>query len=310
MMSIAPNRLVHLLALGALLVTISGCGDEGPAAGTSRVSVLMTDAPGDFVTAVVTIEQVYLQGSGGRTVLRDTSVTTNLLTLVNDTATLVDRVDVEEGTYSQLRFVISGAYIEVESDGGGTTLYATDPGYAGLPEGAAIDGELQTPSFDTSGVKVKLDGDAFHVTGEHSIILVDFDVAQTFGKAAGNSGRWVMKPVIKGARVDLSANLTVRVTSADGIVFPVVDGAALDLGDLEVVLTNDNGDPEALPLADLDGDDTFEARFKYLFPGSFDVRLRYGAEAHATTGPASPLSVALSSGEDESVSLELLLLEL
>ncbi len=303
------THAVLLLALGVLLATASSCGgDEDPAMG--QVSVQMTDAPGDFVTAVVTIDEIYLQGSGGRTVLSNHSVTTNLLTLANDTVTLVDHVHVEEGSYSQLRFVISGAYIEVENEEGGTTIYATDPDYAGLPDGVTADGELQTPSFDTSGVKVKLDGDTFHVDGEHSIILVDFDVAQSFGKAAGNSGRWVMKPVIKGANIELSANLTVRVTPGDDMVFPVVDGAPLQLGALEVVLTNENGDPEALSLLDADADGTFEATFRYLLPGSFEVTLRYDEEAQVTTLPASPVSVALPSGADESVSLELLLLEL
>ena len=67
----------------------------------------------------MTIDEIYLQGSDGRTVLRDRDTTVNLLTLANDAATLVDEAIVPAGSYEQLRFVISGAYIEVEGDGGG-----------------------------------------------------------------------------------------------------------------------------------------------------------------------------------------------
>ena len=82
------------------------------------LSIRLTDATGDFKKAVVTIDRVTLQPGNDSTaqaiVLRDTPITTDLLTLANDVATLVDGAVVPAGTYGQLRFVISGAYIEVE----------------------------------------------------------------------------------------------------------------------------------------------------------------------------------------------------
>ena len=175
------------LVLGLLPLAILGCSDS--ADGSGRVSVVLTDAPGDVLAAVVTIDEIYLQGSDGRTVLRDRDTTVNLLTLANDAAELVDEAVVPAGRYEQLRFVISGAYIEVEGAGGASEIYATSPDYAGLPEGAVVTGELQAPSLGQSGLKVQLGGDdSFVVPEDATIVLVDFDVSQSFGHAAGNSG--------------------------------------------------------------------------------------------------------------------------
>src|SRR5690606_35628407 len=119
----------------AALAIVGACTEGPTSTRMSRVNLLLTDAPGDVLAAVVTIEQIYLQGSdaegeGGRIVLRDEAVTTDLLTLVDDTQLLVDDVEVPEGMYGQLRFVISGGYIEVENDDGSTSIYASSTDYA------------------------------------------------------------------------------------------------------------------------------------------------------------------------------------
>ena len=188
----------------AAVVVLAGCsGDSsGPADGTARVTLLLTDAPGDIKTAMVTIDEIYLQGEDGdRVVLMDEPVTTDLLTLVDDYQTLLTDVEVPAGAYSQLRFVISGAYIEVERDGGATEFFASASDYTGLPEGAVVTGLLKMPSFNSSGLKVNFPGSLTLEEGE-TTLLVDFDVAQSFGKEAGQSGKWVMHPVITGEKTE------------------------------------------------------------------------------------------------------------
>src|SRR5690242_13310147 len=76
------------LALGA---AASCGGDATSSAGPARLSVLLTDAPGDVKAAVVTISEIDLQGSHGSTVLMNTPVTTDLLTLAGTTASLVSK---------------------------------------------------------------------------------------------------------------------------------------------------------------------------------------------------------------------------
>jgi hypothetical protein len=202
-----PNTLRRsLTALAtAAFVLVAGVSCDSPTALKSgKLSLLLTDAPGDVLKAVVTIDRIYLQPSedseAGRIILREEDVTTDLLTLVDSTQSLIEGFEIPAGSYAQLRFVISGAYIEVEGTEAGTsTIYASSPSYAGLPIGAVVGGSLQMPSFAQSGLKVQLPGDALVIGDDASVTLVvDFDVAKSFGKAAGASGMWVMTPVLNG----------------------------------------------------------------------------------------------------------------
>ena len=208
--------LVPALAATALATAAACAGDSPPTAaggdGDGRVSILLTDAPGDVVAAVVTIEQIYLtRGSdadeetpptegSARHVLFDRRMTVDLLTLAGAVDTVVRDAAVPAGSYGGIRLVVSGGYLEVENDDGTTSFYASSPDYEGLPEGVTADGELQKPSWASAGLKVQLPGGLTVSDDDSEAVLVDFDVKQSFGRQAGKSGKWVMRPVIKGAR--------------------------------------------------------------------------------------------------------------
>lgn len=319
-------RTIEKVFVGLLIacgyIVSSGCDDVGtgtPGPGVATLSVLLTDAPGDVVSAVVTITDIYLVGAeddtaaedddpaaSGRVYLRqDNPVTTDLLTLSNDVISLVDGVALPSGSYSQLRFVISGAYLEVEGPGEGTTIYATSADYDGLPVGATVDGDLMCPSCSSSGFKVKLDSFAASTVelsdGSDETLLVDFDVSQSFGKQAGNSGKWVMSPVLKAVSNDDSAEIAVSLDAADGLEFPVVDEVATSLADFSASLTPAaGGDPTVIALADADGDGTFEASFRHVLPGDYDVSIVGPETLEFTTDPASPVvATAAEAGEVE-----------
>lgn len=189
-----------LMAAG-LLVTTASC-DSPAGLRTGELTLLLTDAPGDVVSAVVTIDRIYLQGSDssetGRIILREEDVTTDLLTLVGTTQELIAGVDVPVGTYGQLRFVVSGAFVEIENADGSTSIYASSPDYAGLPAGATVAGELVMPSLAQTGIKVNLPNDAIVIVEDGSVnLVVDFDVLQSFKSATAN--RWMMTPVLQGS---------------------------------------------------------------------------------------------------------------
>jgi hypothetical protein len=112
--------------------------------------------------------------------------------------TLLGGVEVPAGAYGQLRFVVSGACILVEG-ATGNTVYKTSPEFECPAQGDA-EGLLIAPSFDASGLKVEFGGSLELAEGE-TTLLVDFDVAQSFGQVAGQSGSWVMTPVITGEQV-------------------------------------------------------------------------------------------------------------
>ena len=282
--------LLPLFALGAL----GACADS-TGVRPGKISILLTDAPGDVKAAVVTISEIYLQGSG-RIVLRDTPVTIDLLTLAGSTAMLVDEATVPAGTYSQLRFVVTDAYIEVENADGTTSIYASSPGYAGLPSGARVAGELQMPSFAQSGLKVDLPGGSVRIDGDQRILLVDFDVAQSFGHAAGGSGRWVMHPVIHATDLVASGTLTVTLRPAQGVTLPTINTHQVTLGEFKAALSNAAGSREELAMADANGDGVYEAVFRFLMPGAYSLDLAGPATINFVTTPARPLAIQVGSG--------------
>lgn len=219
------------LPLLATLAMAACGGDAGTAGdGNARLSIRLTDAPGDLAEAWVKIDRVYLQGSGdgdaGRTDLLTAATDwVDLLTLSGGrTAELVDGAVVPAGRYSELRFVVCEAYV-VTREG---DVYASRD--AELPGGVQADGQLHMPSACSSGFKVKFPADsAVNLDAESTILTVDFDVSQSFGHQAGNSGRWIMHPVMHASTVGFAGGIGGTVSVAQGVALPTCGGAAVDL---------------------------------------------------------------------------------
>jgi Domain of unknown function (DUF4382) len=286
----AGIRSVTALIFASALA-LGGCGDsQGP--GTARFSVKLTDAPGPFKTAKVTIAEVYLQGSGGKTSLTTTPTTVNLLELQNATLDLVKDVEVPTGSYNQLRIVLTGGYVELQ-DG---SIFASSPDYEGLPAGAVVTGDLQMPSLGQTGIKVTLPGTALDVTGPQKIVLLDFDVSQSFGHETGNPGGWVMHPVIKGAEIETTGTVSVSLKLKDGVTLPEVNGNQVTLADFTAKLGTET---QAL---DANGN----ASFAFVLPDTYPLYFTGPAGLTFTTDPvatqANPIQVVVTSGQAASAS--------
>jgi hypothetical protein len=258
---------------------------------------LLTDAPGDFKAAVVTISKIYLQGDGGATVLREQPFTTDLLKLRDSFATLVQGMDVPQGTYSQLRLVLQDAYIEVET-ANGSRIYSTSPNYAGLPAGVTPTGVLHWPSAGSSGLKVKMPEDKLVVGAGQTVVLIDFDVQESFGHEAGNSGRWIMHPVVKATDVTFGGFVVARLQLGSGITLPAVAGQAITLAAFSARLTPvGGGAPVTLALTDADGDGVFEAMFKGLLPGQYTLNFVVPTGLLATFGVTLPITLTVAENQ-------------
>lgn len=287
-------RLLALLALPLLAAgALAGCDSaSGGAASGGSFRVLLTDAPGDFERAVVTIDRVELHGDAGAVVLRDEPATVDLLTLQNEVMGLVDGVDVPAGSYAELRLVISGGFIEVEGEDGSTKIYASSDAYAAA-QGVEAAGRLQMPSYAQSGLKVKLPGGAVEVGGDEQVVLLDFNVAESFGRQAGQSGMWVMRPVVRASDFALTGTAEVSLALAGGVALP---SDTLSLADFTAELTKEGGEAVPVAFADANGDGTFTAAFRYLVPGAYSVAV-VGPEAIAFSADVElPLEVAVQSG--------------
>jgi hypothetical protein len=249
-----------MLVAVAAISLIGGCDSTDPS-GTARFSVVLTDAAGDVDQAVVRIERVELVGgSGGPLVLSSEPWTGDLTQLTNEFAMLVDEVVIPQGTYSQLRLIIPEACIGVETDGGPNEVHESEGASSEVSCDGTLTGPLQMPSLAQTGIKVVFQG-AIEVTGDTKIVMIDFNVEESFGKLAGGSGQWVMHPVIHGADLTFAGTLNVTAKFADGLV---------DLGNaIEDFSVSLDGSPSPpLPL-DEDG----KASFLYVVPGfrSLDV---------------------------------------
>jgi Domain of unknown function (DUF4382) len=203
------GRLSARVAVMALLVAVSACGSSpASSGGDTRLSIYLTDAAGDVDRAWVEITEIsFRMGSETLTYVPDETGLIELTALVDDLQLLTDEQEIEPGTLTELRLVIGDAVLESKS---GDVYVLGDPE---LPDGLQATGELQCPSCQQSGIKIKVSNDQVEVPeGDYALVL-DFDVAQTFGHRAGSSGRWIMHPVVH----------------ADLVATELVDGVADDL---------------------------------------------------------------------------------
>jgi hypothetical protein len=281
---------------GVMLLSVLGAAScsNGTSPGTGKLTVLLKDAAGDVQEAVVTISEITLQGSGGTLVLSTTPVTTDLLTLSSATASLVQAATIPAGSYSQLRFVITGGYLKVDNGDNTSNIYASTPDYAGLPAGATVDGSLQMPSFGQSGLKVTLPGGALTVAdGEEKIVVVDFNVAQSFGHVAGQSGSWVMHPVVAATDAAVSGSAKIILALDPAVTLP---GGAL-LSDFQATLTGSDGVDHVLNFTTSNPDGSVEADFTYLAPGDYTFTLTAPAGvASFDTAVPLPATITVTSG--------------
>lgn len=276
--------LAGVLALGA-------CDGGSTGTETPRLSIKLTDAPGDLTEAWVEIEQIYLQGDGGRIVLKDQSTgLINLLTLKNDVADLVKDAVVPAGTYSELRFVIGDAYIKAK-DG---KVYAKQG--TQLPAGTTASGTLNCPSCAQTGIKVKLPGGAVTLDDEAEILVVDFDVSQSFGRAAGRSGQWVMRPVLHATDFTASGTIAGAVAVAQGVALPECGGAPVTVAQFvpRAIIGTDTVASGAV-------ESTGAYKIRFVAPNTYTLgyapSLTFNNGQTVTfTAAATPASVSVSSG--------------
>jgi uncharacterized surface anchored protein len=284
-------RRLGLLSLG-VLGALSCSDSSGPGPGTSKLTLLLKDNPGDIQAAWVTISEINLQGSGGTIHLKDGDFTVDLLTLQSQLATLLQDAVIPAGTYTQLRFVISEACIQVEDIGGGSSFYASSAAYAttwcGAPDAP---GHLQMPSFSQSGLKVILPGNAITVPdGEDVTLIVDFDVQQSFGHVAGNSGQWVMHPVIKATGATLTGSIQVTLTPSQNVATIPTDAV------FTATITPASGG-DAIPV-DLTADNGFKATVNFLAPGDYSVSVTQAVPiANSTITQTTPTPTTVLPGE-------------
>jgi hypothetical protein len=117
---------------------------------------------------------------------------------------------------------------------------------------------------------------------------VDFDVSESFGHQAGNSGAWVMHPVIRATSVTTERPVSVTLALGDGVTLPT----GVTLAAFSAALSTNGGDPVDVQFEDPDADGIFTASFGFVSEGEYQLQLTWDAEgtgiATITTTPELP----------------------
>ncbi len=263
-----------------LLMLVAAACNDGTSSQTAQVSLALTDAAGDVDSVWVQLGEVYLQGGDGEghvTLLSEDDAAAlglvELTHLAGTTLDLVSDVEVGAGTYGQLRFIVKGAVLETEQ-GDVYTYNATHP------YGTPATGSLTCPSCSQTGIKVVLPGDEASLEAGAHLLVLDFDVSQSFGHPTGQLADWVMHPVILGADLGFTGGVSGTVdverdTNGDPLVaIPECPaGTARDLTAfvpqaVAQTLTDGVGDPVTATTT-VAADSSFS--FSYLAPDQWDL---------------------------------------
>jgi hypothetical protein len=246
------NAARWLARLGSIatVLGLAACGGGGgggsPATGTVRMS--MIDAQCGYKNVWVNVRDVRIQRSptagdndGGWITIPVPGgpKRVDLLALTNGTFLDLGGATVQAGTYEQLRLVLEDTGNEVVMDDGLNTTHV-----------------LKTPSAQQSGLKIKA---PYTVAANTTTdFLLDFDACKSI-VVAGNSGQWILKPVVRltpkftGAiegfvgTGTLGTNTSVSAQLPTGEIYrtAIVDGTGkfvlpyLESGTYTVVITSD-----------------------------------------------------------------------
>jgi hypothetical protein len=188
----ATRALRWIGALGfATILAACGGGGGGSAAADGSLRVALTDAPScgyDHVYVTIDKVSVHKSASASDTDAGWTDMTlsparrVDLLELTNGVLEELGSMPLEAGHYSQIRLVLAS------NTGTGTSSVAN----AVQPTGGTLTA-LTTPSAQQSGLKLQANIDV--AAGQMADVVLDFDACKSIVKA-GNSGNYILKPVI------------------------------------------------------------------------------------------------------------------
>ncbi len=194
------------LMIGLIAFIAISCDDintNGTNTEKAQMNVSLTDAPGDYQEVNIDVQgmRIHYTPNSTDTVSADGQwidlpvepMEVNLLELTNGVDTLLAEAELDPGHYKELRLIL------------------------GDDNTVMVDSTLQNlkvPSGQQSGYKIKFKTDL--EAGDELDIVVDFDAGRSVHKA-GNSGKYILKPVLKAF---VESGDEVEVGSVGGIVEP------------------------------------------------------------------------------------------
>ncbi|MFC2176215.1 DUF4382 domain-containing protein [Bacteroidota bacterium] len=195
------------LIKGLGLLMFSGmllCGCESDKTAVIKVSLI--DAPADYEFVNIDIVDVQVNASeedGGWQSLENAEMGIyDLLKLTNGEEAFLGEIELPEGKLGQVRLIL-GDKNELGIDGATETL--------------------KVPSGSQSGLKLKVNADI--VSGITYKLIIDFDAAKSIVKA-GNSGKYLLKPVIRAQMEEQTGAIegVISPKEIDAVLYAILDG--------------------------------------------------------------------------------------
>lgn len=197
-------QVFFVIALLSLFFT--ACNDNDDSSQTSRMTVRMTDAPGDYDEVNIDVQDVLIKtitdsddSEGWVSIGTVTPAVYNLLDLTGGVSVLLADKIIPAGYLGQIRLLL----------GDNNTV---------VKDGVTYD--LNTPSAQQSGLKLNINQTL--LAGASYDFLLDFDVAHSVVVSAGGSGNYNLHPVI---RVSTAATSGV----IKGTISPVLTGYQVEV---------------------------------------------------------------------------------
>ncbi len=189
--------IITIMMLFGLLFI--GCSDENnDTSGTSTIKLSLTDSPGDYEAVYIEVLDVKIKSTDNSDENDWVSIGNvnpqiyNLLDLTGGVTALLAENKIPSGYISQIRLILGDKNSVVIN---GVSNY------------------LDTPSAQQSGLKLKLNETL--VPNTVYAYLLDFDVAQSITKA-GNSGKYILKPVLRLITQAVTGSIKGTVINANG----------------------------------------------------------------------------------------------
>lgn len=213
-------QLVYSIIFFSFSCLLLSCESAENGADMASVRVLLVDAPADYDSVVIMIEDVQINlqdGDAGWTSLSNFQAAKyDLLKLTAGNQAFLGEIELPEGHLKQLRLIL----------GEENTLYQNGESF-----------ELKTPSAQQSGLKLNLD--VIISAGVTYEIIVDFDAGKSIVKA-GNSGNFNLKPVLRAQSNALTGAIK-------GILVPKeIKSILYSIKDLDTASTYPNDEGEFL----------------------------------------------------------------
>jgi hypothetical protein len=158
-----------------------GCkkDNNSSASGTTKVEVRMTDAPGSFDKINLSVKEIVLFSDGKPYTFAAKTSIFNILDFrigSSNPDILVASGDMPSGEITEIRLVL---------DNDGNTIVVN-----------GVEQNLDIPSGQSSGWKVKLNANPSLVAGVTYSLLLDFDAAKSI--VSKGNGTYLLKPVVRG----------------------------------------------------------------------------------------------------------------